>query len=139
MTNVFSNNVDGANMYDTPANYPTWTVQSPQTGSDQSTVDGGTAPSPGSLVTPAAAQTAIAGGVGQTNAFTSPSGTAAKLTDLQALQTLVKDIVTALAASTITGYVAPASGDVTAGEATFTATAPASAKLADLQTVSCSR
>jgi len=81
MTNVFSNNANGANMYDTPTNYPTWTVQSAATGSNQSTVNGAAAPT-GGLFTQVPAQTPV--GTIADNTQATVQGIAAKLDALNA-------------------------------------------------------
>jgi hypothetical protein len=79
MSNVFSD------VNDSPTNVPSWTVQSATTGSDQSTVNGGTSPSSGSMVGPAGPQgpQGVQGAAG-TNGTNGTNGTTPGLTDLGA-------------------------------------------------------
>lgn len=89
---VFNNDVN-----DAPTNIPTWTVQSPLTGSNQNTV--GNAPPASALLsaTEVPAQTAI----GQAQTGTTGDATAAKLSDLKTVAAAVDALNSALVAANL--------------------------------------
>lgn len=104
---VFNDSLDG--LLNTPTNVPGWTVQNAATGSDQSTVNGGAAPSgAGALLAASEVTAQSALGSAQTTAVITATGSGgadwanlAKLADLKAVAAAVDALNAALVAAGI--------------------------------------